>query len=211
MDKINILDALGKKSKPDIIKEIINNPSYTEELIEGIDNKNKIVKNKCLKILNIISELKPEYLYHKFDLFADLLDSDDNIKKWNAIIIISNLAIADRHNKIEKIYVKYFNFLSDKTMITASNVAKSAGMIGAIKSDLADYIATELIKVENYSWDTDECRNVIIGQVIDSLAMFFGCLTDQRTILKFVRRQLTNERAATKNKAERFLKKNKMM
>ena len=63
------------------------------------------------------------------------------------------------------------------------------------------------MKVEKARYQTDECRNIALGQTIDAFEQFFGQIGDKAGVLKLVRKQLTNTRKSTARKAERFLKK----
>ena len=64
----------------------------------------------------------------------------------------------------------------------------------------------EILKVEQASYRTPECRNVAIGHAIQSFDRLFGQVKQKRPVLAFVTRQLDNPRPATRKKAEKFLK-----
>ena len=68
---------------------------------------------------------------------------------------------------------------------------------------------TPLRKVSRARYQTAECRNVAIGQAIDSLGKFIHHLRDREPVLRFVRRQRLNSRPAVRKKAAEFLQRQK--
>jgi hypothetical protein len=79
--------------------------------------------------------------------------------------------------------------------------------IAIAKPQYQKQITKELLRVEHYDYDTDECRNIAIGKVIEAIGSYSGQLKDRKAVIEFARRQTRNTRNATRKKAERFLKK----
>ena len=179
------------------------------EVFAGLGAEKATIKYGCLKILRIISENDPNVLYPEFDRFVDLLDSENTILKWGAIIIIGNLAAVDVENQIDGILARYLQPISGPVLITAGNTIDGAGKIGLAKPELADRIVRALLKVENTNYQTPECRNVALGHVVESLNLFFENIRDPQSVIAFVERQLGNTRNAVGRKAAAFLKKHK--
>jgi hypothetical protein len=75
---------------------------------------------------------------------------------------------------------------------------------------LAEKIAKALLKVEKAEYENIECRNIALGQTIESFDQFFELVQDKEPIIGLVKRQLRNARVATKNKAAKFLKKHQI-
>ena len=144
------------------------------------------------------------------DFFTDLLDSENRIFKWIAIDIIGNLTSVDFRNKFEEIYSKYFNFLSTEEIITIGHVIDNSGKIAKAKPLLSSKITNQLLKLENLTTTptlSAECKNVLLGKTILAFSQYFTQIKNKRTVISFVKKQLSNPRNATKKKAERFLKK----
>jgi hypothetical protein len=176
-------------------------------LVEGLESDRASVKYGCLKVLRIVSEKKPVVLYPHFDLFVDLLDSDNKFMQWGAIRILSNLASADRERKFRKIFRKYFKPVTGSVMVTAANVIGGAADIARAQPELTTRVVSEILKVEKARYRTAECRSVAIGHAIHSLDQFFGQIKAPRRVIQFVRRQRRNRRPATRRRAETFLNK----
>lgn len=164
------------------------------------------VKYSCARDLLAIAKDSPAEVYPHIDYFVELLDSENNILKWTAIDIIGFLSKVDEEKRIDKLMGKLFGLLTTGNMITA-NHAITLTDIALAKPELQKKIMAELLKVEHYDYDTDECRNIALGQVILALGAFFRQIEDKKAVMEFVERQTKNTRNATKKKAEQFLKK----
>ena len=212
MEKIDILEKLGKKEikAEDIAKNVIKDPGLLPEIFNGISSENPRIKFKSAKMLRVISEKNPEILYSKMDFFINLLNSSNKILKWNAIDVIGNLTSIDSKNKFDKIFKKYYSFLSAESMITVSHVVDNSGKIAKARPHLTQKITNELLKIEKIPTRphlTQECKNILLGKAILAFGMYFDQIENKDNVISFVKRQLNNTRNATKVKAEKFLRK----
>jgi len=167
------------------------------------------VKYCCAKNLIAIAKENPAKLYPDIDTFIKLLDGDNNVLKWTAIIIIGNLARVDQEKKVDRLIGRLVGFLNAGKLITANNATMALASIAIAKPQYQKQITKELLKVEHYEYDTDECRNIAIGKVIEAIGSYSSQLNDKKAIIEFAERQTKNTRNATRKKAERFLKKTK--
>jgi hypothetical protein len=209
MDASAILEQIGQKGsdKEEIAERVIGEPGLLKTVFEGLSARPASVKYGCSKVLRLISQKKPEFLYPSFDLFVQRLDIDNTFLKCDTILTLANLASVDKANKFEAVFDRYFAPIKGLTLIVAANIIGSAAKIAAAKPALADRIAAELLKVENAKYQTDECRRIALGQAIDSLDELFERIGDKERVLKLVKKQLANTRKSTAKKAEQFLKK----
>ena len=213
---MNIVDEISKQGsdKEKLAKEVIESPELIPQLLEGLNNSKGSIRLGCEKILRLISEQQPKLIYPHFDTFAKMLDSENNILKWGAIITISNLVSVDTNGEFEKIFEKYFSSITDKTMITAANVIKNAWKIALAKPESADNITQEILKAEKASYEnkgqlSPECNNIVCGHAIDSFDKFYDKIGDKKPVVGFVKRQLNNTRKPVSTKAEKFLSRHK--
>lgn len=209
MPESQLLQQIGRKEsdKDAIASKVIENPELLSQIMDGLGADKARVKYGCAKILHIISDEAPELLYPRFGFFTDLLDSDNNILKWEGTSVIANLAAVDSEDRIEAIFERYFAPIPGPVMITAANVIGGAAKIASAKPQLTERIAEKLLKVEKAQYKTNECRNVALGHAIKAFDQFFDQIRDKGPVIAFVRRQLENTRNATRKKAEVFLKK----
>jgi hypothetical protein len=124
-----------------------------------------------------------------------------------AIDIIGALAGVDREGEIDKLLGRIIGFLDAGNMITANHAISALTDIALAKPEHGRKITDELLKVEHYDYETDECRNIAIGKVILALGKFPLNPEDEETLLRFTERQTANTRNATAKKAARFLRK----
>ena len=214
---MNIVDRISEQGsdKEKLDKETIESPELILQLLEGLNNSKGSIRLGCEKILRLISEQQPELIYPHFNTFAKLLDSENNILKWGAIITISNLASVDTDNAFEKIFEKYFSSITEKNMITASNIIKNAWKIALAKPESAEGITQEILKAEKTSYEnkgqlSPECNNIACGHAIDSFDKFYDIVRDKKPVLGFIKRQLNNTRKPVSIKAEKFLSRHKI-
>lgn len=165
------------------------------------------VKFGAAKALRDLSERAPDLMYPHFDFFVSLLRNENSILRWNAILVLGNLARVDEDCRVDRILDDYLAPISGPHLIDAANTMRGAAVIGAAKPYLADKIARQVLQVERATYATPECRNVAIGHAIDCIGRLFSSITGQRLIQCFVFRQISNTRNATRKKAERFLRK----
>ncbi|MFA6099060.1 MAG: hypothetical protein WCV50_06020 [Patescibacteria group bacterium] len=171
------------------------------------------IKYHCAKKAIALSEKNPQALYLQIDTFIKLLDGENNVLKWVAIIVIGNLAAADKKNKINRLVPKLIGFLREKSMITANNTIRALGKIAANKPKLQEKIFKALLGVEkavyyNKGKISPECRNIALGKVIDVFSEFREETKNRRGILAFVRRQTKNTRPTVRKRALQFIRVN---
>ena len=215
---MNIIDKISKKgsNKEKLAKEVIKSPELIPQLLEGLNNRKGSIRLGCEKILRLISEQQPKLIYPHFNTFAKMLDSENSILKWGAIITISNLISVDTNAEFKKIFEKYFSLITGKTMITASNGVKNAWKIALEKPESADNIAREILRAEKARYEnkgqlSPECNNIVCGHAIDSFDKFYHTICEKKPVLGFVKRQLNNTRKPVSKKAEKFLSKHKIV
>jgi len=170
-------------------------------------SKDPRVKYGCSKLLLGIAREEPAEIYPNLDFFVKLLDSENKILKWTAIDVIGALAKVDNAKAIDKLIGRLFGLLNDGNMITAQHAITALTDIALAKPEYQAEITDEFLKVEQYNYDTDECRNISIGKVILAIGTYYNNLEDKEATIKFVKRQTKNTRNATRKKAEQFLEK----
>ncbi len=209
MEKERLFNSLIPKDRDlgKIASESVKNSESVSYLLEGVQNENVRIRYGCFNTLVLISEKNPELLYPHFDLFSEYLNSDNNIVKLGGIKIISNLSKVDNKNKFDKIFDKFYSFISEPEMTTAANVSKGSSVIAKAKPYLTENITNRLLVVSQTKYKTEECKNILIGHVIVSFDKIFNQLENKNSVIEFVENNINNPWKGTKNKAEKFLNK----
>jgi hypothetical protein len=184
----------------------LTNPSVLRDILKCAGSEKKRIKNASAKCLREISRIAPEKLYSNFDYFVRLINSDDNILKWNAVYILGDLTDVDKGNKFNlKVLEQYLGLLYDKSMITAANTFRTLGKIALNKPHFRKKITSALLNVEFLPFSS-ECRNILAGTAIQAFELYIDELKDKKEILLFAQKHLKNRRNGTRKKAERFIK-----
>lgn len=214
MAKENLLEKLGEKGAniAGIVESLVKSKRQIPVILEALLVENSSRKYSYEKALRLLSGRKPEWIYPYFDHFKSMLRNDNSFLKWGAILTLSNLTAVDTESKFEQIFREYFKPIHGPEMITAANIIGASATIVRHKPELADRVANEIFKAEkavylNKGVPSPECRNVVLGQAIDTLYQIYGYIGPKMRVLKFVRRQEHNTRKAVAKKAERFLRK----
>jgi hypothetical protein len=192
---------------PRLISQVKREPELLDALLMAVSSDVARVKFGAAKALRNLSGRAPDLLYPHFDFFASFLRNENSILRWNAILIVGNLAAVDEERRVDRIIDGYLSTFSGPHMIDAGNTMRGAAAMGVAKPYLADMIARRILEVERATYATPECRNVAIGHAIESLDHLFPIIADRRAVQRFVSRQMDNTRTATRKKAEGFLRK----
>jgi hypothetical protein len=158
----------GNKASDRTAGLAIDDSAALKQVIDGAASENKRIKNASAKCLRTISELAPQKLYPHFNLFAKMIDGEDNILKWNAIYILGNLTVVDTENRFDAAMLKkYFNLFYDKSMVTAANTFRILGTVALYKPEYRKKITTELMNIDILPFSA-ECRNILAGTAIEA-------------------------------------------
>jgi hypothetical protein len=168
-------------------------------------DKNPKVKYGMAKQFKIMAQENPSELYPFLDKFIPLLDNENNVIKWTVINIIGLLAKVDKKNKIDPLLGKLYKQLNCGKMITVNHIIECLMYVSMAKPEYKNKITKELLKIKNYVYDTDECKNIIYGKMIEAFDKYIESLNNDVKI--FVEEQTKNTRNSVKKKAEKLLKK----
>jgi HEAT repeat protein len=190
-----------------VVAQVKRKPELVEALIASAGSETARVKFSAIKVLRTLSEQAPELIYPHFDFFVGLLQHENSILRWNAILALGSLAVVDRETKVEGVIDAYLAPISGPNLIDATSTIRGAATIALAKPHLADTIAKRILGVDRASYATPECQNVAIGHAIRALGQFLVSINDKVAVRQFARRQVNNPRPATRRKAQALLKK----
>jgi len=122
------LDKKGIDIKK-LAEKTLSDDELLQELMGGILSKDNTIRGNCFKTLEKVSQENPEFLYPKWDYFAEMLKSKNNYHKYIAIYSPANLTPVDEENKFESIFDDYFGILGGDRAMTASHVALNSSKL----------------------------------------------------------------------------------
>ncbi|MFW6122483.1 MAG: hypothetical protein ACOC80_16500, partial [Petrotogales bacterium] len=160
-------------------------------------SKNETYRYNCFKVLNIVSEKKPDMLYPHWDFFINHLRSDNSYHKMSAVLIIANLTSVDVNERFEKVFDEFYENLKSKKTVVPIYIIKSSGKIVNFKPHLEGKITDLLLNIEN----------IHHGKVIESFSEFYENAQKKDEILCFVKNQLDSKSPKTRKTAKEFLNK----
>lgn len=182
------------------------------ELIDGISPDRKKMKHRelCSKTLQYISEKYPEMLYDKWNIFVNLLESDNAFSKLPVVYILANLAKIDKEKKFEKAFNTYFGLLNDKSVAISSHVAANSVKIINAKPNLEGQITASLLDIDKTNHTPDH-KALIKSYIIEAFSEYFENSTRKDEIIGFIMNQLDSISPKTRKVAKQFLKNNKLL
>jgi hypothetical protein len=175
--------------------------------LEKLNSRDPKIKYGFAKELVKIGSEKPELLYEHFDYWVKLMASDNNILKWTAIDIIGYLSAIDEENRIKGTMSKLVKMLHSGVLIKCNHAIFALGLIYQNKPDLRKKIINEFIAISHDKFETEECKNIAIGKVLEAIKPFVADLKENKSVVSFIENATKSERNATKKKAEQLLKK----
>jgi hypothetical protein len=184
------------------------NEQLLVELLQGIspDNKKSQVRYNSFRILEIISSNHPEVLLPHWNFLVDLLKSQSDSSKYNALHIIANLVTAGRDGGFESIFDLYFDLLEENNLPLVAHLAGLAGKIARAKPRLQSRITEKLLSIDQTHFN-NERNELIKGYAIESFDVYFEHAPDKEIIAAFVKDQIHSSSPKTRKKAADFLSK----
>ncbi len=191
--------------KPKVKRAVrVLTPRQVAAAIEKMAGPSGTARFAAGKALAVTAAKHPARIYPQFDAIAAMLDSDSKIVCWNAMQIINSLAAVDQEHKIDATLDRYFAFIRGVTLISAGNAVRGLGQIARARPDLLDRVIPAVLGVEGATYETPECRNVVIGHALDALRELWPAVRQRPDVTTFVRRQRANTRAAVARRAEKL-------
>jgi len=179
----------------------------TKADLDKLNSKDPKIKYGFAKELLKISSENPEQLYEYFDYWAKLMTSDNNILKWTAIDLIGYLAAVDKDNRIDSLIPDLLKHLHGGVLITSNHSIFALGLIYQNKPNFREKILEELISISKDNFETDECKNIATGKVLETIKPFVADIKNNKSVITFVENATKSDRNATRKRAEQLLKK----
>jgi hypothetical protein len=183
---------------------IMSVPSF--EKLKSVDTKEKYA---FVKELLALGKENPKDLYLYLPQIIHMLDTGNNIIIWAGIELLGSLITVDKSHKIKLQLPRLYTYLNKGRMITANHAVTALSKIATVELELQDKIIEKILKTQEYEYDTEECKNILYGQIIKGMETCYPTLHNGKTkkkVVEFIEKQKENTRNATKRKAEGFLK-----
>ena len=176
------------------------------EKLESVNTKEKYA---FVKELLALGKENPKDLYPYLPQIIHMLDTGNNIIIWAGIELLGSLITIDKSHRIKLQLPRLYTYLNTGKMITANHAVAALSEIAKVEVELQDQIVEEILEIQEYEYDTEECKNIVYGNIIKGMVTCYPTLQNEKTkkkVVEFIRKQKENTRNATKKKAEEFLK-----
>lgn len=175
--------------------------------LSKLQDRDPLIKYGFSKELLQVAADNPALLYTYFDDWVALLNVPNNILKWTAIDILGRLSAVDSENRIDKVLGKLIVLLHGGHLITTNHAVFALGLIARNKPRYRDRIIREWLAVAKDVFDTEECRDIAMGKVIEEFNGFQEEIRGNAEALEFIREAQDCQRNATRKKADKLLQK----
>lgn len=149
----------------------------------------------------------PERLYEMFDRWIELMKSDNNILKWTGIDIIGALFVVDEEHRMDHAIPHLVKYVHGGHLITCNHAIVALARLANHRQDQRSRILDELLAVKDDTFETEDCRAIAMGKVLESLDSIVDEIKKDTSVRDFIREAQKSYRKATRKKADRLLKK----
>jgi len=187
------------------VEKLINDSELIPQYLDGLLSKNETYRYNCFKVLNVVSEKKPELLYPHWNFFVNHLNSVNNYHQMSAVTLIANITAVDKEQRFEEIFNSFYENLKNEKTIVPIYIIKSSGKIINYKPHLEGKITDLLINIKKIH--PGKQIELVKSAVIESFSEIFNKSSKKNEIMSFVKNQLNSTSPKTKKAAKEFLSK----
>lgn len=188
-----------------LARQALENPQVLSELFRGLSDRQERVGYNCLRALLLLGEEHPQLLYPHWDLFVELLRSENTYFKLRGANLIATCLAADTEHRFKGLFDEYFDVLNGSGVIAASYIARNSGKIARAKPDLQDTITDRLLAIDE-THHPAERKDLIKRHALEAFAEYFETSERKAEIMEFARAQLDSKSPKTRKIAKEFLK-----
>jgi hypothetical protein len=188
-----------------LARQALEEPQVLSELISGLSDKKERVGYNCLRALLLLGEDHPELLYPHWDLFVELLRSENTYFKLRGTNLIATSVAADTEERFESIFDEYYSVLDGSGVIAATYIARNSGKIALAKPALRSRITDQLLAVDE-THHPAERKDLIKVHALEAFGQYFEVSERKAEILEFARAQLESKSPKTRKIAKGLLK-----
>jgi hypothetical protein len=188
-----------------LAQQALDDHEVRSELVRGLSDKQERVGYNCLRALMLLGEEHPQLLYPHWDLFVELLRSENTYFKLRGANLIATCAPADTEHRFEGLLDEYYDILNGSGVIAACYIARNSGKIARANPQLQERITSKLLAIDE-THHPDERKDLIKSQALEAFGEYFETSERKKEILDFARAQLDSKSPKARKIAKEFLK-----
>lgn len=193
-----------------ILDKASREPALVSDLLDVIGSDPGTLKFSAEMNLRRLSMVEPERLIPYLDRMMPLIDHPNAFIQWGFMNTLANLALVDYERHLEPLIPVYLKKIHDPSMITAANAAKASAVFMLSYPEIHHDLLQQLFSVEDVVYldkgkPSPECRNIMIGHVLDLLETYGHRFEDKTALIAFAKRHTENPRHSVALRAKRLL------
>ncbi|MFX0069539.1 MAG: hypothetical protein ACFFAO_00395 [Candidatus Hermodarchaeota archaeon] len=203
-----LLEDISKKSfdKQKYVDMIISEEELRDFLVDNMIHHPEIMKYyHCFYIVEVASSLKPELFYKYWDDLHKLLFHSNSYHRDFGLIILTNIAKADKENKFNDIIDDYMGLLNDIKYSTASYCVRSCAIVASVKQELLEKIVNRLLNLENDNPFPEKQKALMMSDIIKGLELVINIYPNRDILLNFVKKHISSISPKTRKAAKEFI------
>jgi hypothetical protein len=157
-----------------------------DELFENLESKDGKIRYEALQTLIHISEQEVSWLYDKWFILLEKLNSDNSYQRSIGLMLIANLAKSDNENRIGEILCDYLKLFEDDKFITSRQCIQNVWRIAVCNRSNCLLVIKELERTYLENIHLRSHGNLIKEDVIFSLCQIAKHLNDESILSKAV-------------------------
>lgn len=144
-----------------------------QELINRLELKNNKIRKQALDIILDLTLNQVDWIYDYWDIFVKKLNSNNSYQRTIGMLVISNLALSDKEDRIVEHIDKYLAMMEDEKFITSRQTIQSSYKIALIKPAVREFVIEYLLKMFTNNIHLKSHANLVRRDIINSLCKIY--------------------------------------
>jgi hypothetical protein len=199
---------LSEHKDPDLeetIALVLEDHQALETVLMGLLSPQDIYRFNCFRVILAISTQQPAILYPHWERFTSMLGSANAYHRSIGMQVLVNLAGADREGRLEGIFAALFDLLDDDSLVTARQMAQTAGKIALARPDLRVRVTDRLLMIDQ-THHTPQHKALIKADILQAFSEYYSQSDDKARMLAFAQTLADSKNPKTRKAAKDFIK-----
>lgn len=148
----------------------------------NLNSKDNKVRLKALEELMKITSEKVDWIYDKWNILVDKLDSENSYQRSIGMFLLSNLTKSDIENKFFSIMERYLGLMEDDKFITARQSIQNSWKVAIVSNKHGKLIIDHLEKMFVSNKHLAKHSNLIRQDIMSSLVKSYDNSKNEETL-----------------------------
>ncbi|WP_042473708.1 hypothetical protein [Bacillus ndiopicus] len=184
----------------ELAEELVKTENHNgiNEIVDGLNSKDKRIANDCIKVLYEIGERRPDLIAPYYKQFLELLDSKNNRLVWGSMTALAQIVELEPQNIFKQVDKIVFAFQHGSVITVDNGVSVLAKLC---KQDLEYEERIFPILIQHLQ----ECRSKEVGQHAERMEI---CIheSNQRQFVEVLESRMEDLSAPQQKRVRKLLK-----